>query len=89
MIYFFEESNRNGIRVDYAEMYEIHIKNINALYLEVGGYNEIQEMNYWKFTTILQTASEINQRKSGKPVTRKKIYKSQQDMINKTKALMG
>jgi len=46
-------------------------------------------MNYWKFTTILQTASEINQRKSGKPVTRKKIYKSQQDMINKTKALMG
>jgi len=45
-------------------------------------------MTHWQFMSILHTANVESQIKSGKPVVRKKLYKSQKDMIARTKELM-
>lgn len=45
-------------------------------------------MSYWRFVSILETASTQGKRQSGKLVTRSKIYQSQKDMIERTKEMM-
>ena len=67
-------------------MYYITNKNINFLYLETGGLEEILNMSYWRYISIMETLNEKNN--SGKPKGKGFIWKSQQDMINKTKELM-
>jgi len=58
------------------------------LYLRVGGWAEIQHMSYWRFIEVIKTAVEEAKIKSGKPLVRTKLYKSQKDMIQRTKELM-
>ena len=60
---------------------------INQLYLQVGGYEEIQKMCYWDFLSIIETLNINNKRSSGKTVTHNKIPQSSQDMINRAKGL--
>ena len=72
---------------DYHELTDIFNNNVNSLYLRVGGYQEIANMCYWEFVSILKTASDNNKRQSGKPVIKEGLYKSQKDMIARTKEL--
>ena len=58
---------------------------MNALYLSIGGYNEILNMSYWDFVSIMNTRSEMNQRQSGAPVIKEGLYQSQLDMIKRRK----
>jgi len=57
----------------------------NQLYLQVGGYEEIQKMCYWDFISIIETLNVNNKRASGKTITHSKVPKSAQDMINRSK----
>jgi len=45
-------------------------------------------MSYWRFIEVIKTAVEEAKIKSGKPLVRTKLYKSQKDMIQRTKELM-
>jgi len=61
---------------------------MNSLYLRVGGYEEINRMCYWEFISVLQVAQEANKPRNGKLHVRQGLYKSQKDMIARTKELM-
>ena len=55
------------------------------MYLEHGGYNEILNMCYWDFISILETAKIKAQREAGKPVIHEEVPQSNKDLINKWK----
>lgn len=89
MTSFFEDKLpvTDALRLDYKELYYITHENINNLYLEHGGLKEILEMSYWRYLSLMDTVRTRNAGKHGKPVGHSQIFKSQQDMINKTKEL--
>jgi len=55
---------------------------MNFLYLEVGGnFDDILQMGYWRFLSILKSLHKINTIKSGEPWIEEGIPQSSKDMI--------
>lgn len=60
---------------------------LNLLFLEVGGYNDILNMGYWDFVSVMRTLTIKKARQQGNPIAHKGISTTQQQMIQKQKGM--
>lgn len=60
---------------------------MNFLYLETGSnYEDLLNMNYWRFRSVMDTLHKRNTVKSGKVWVENKVPQSSKDMIARRKA---
>jgi len=58
---------------------------MNIIYLQVGNYQEILDMNFWRFKSITKTYNKIKTIESGQPYIERGIPRSSKDMIERRK----
>jgi len=69
--------------VYWAEELKKFQETVNLLYLQNGNMEEILNMNYWRFKSILITLEKKTCLESGKPYIEHGLPQSSKDMIEK------
>jgi len=73
------------VKIYWAEELQKFQESVNLLYLQNGNMEEILNMNYWRFKSVLKTLEKKMCFESGKSYIEHGLPQSSKDMIEKRK----